>query len=84
MLKNLNLSNEKQQLARATLIDLTHENMKKQIKAVHYNCSTQSENSFKIKSEPSYVAVTKSEQPTLFGNNSYSNWEDSIIIDGVE
>ena len=54
VLKSRNLSNEKQQLARATLTNLTYENMKKQIKAIQDNSSIHSENSFQNKSEPSY------------------------------
>ena len=61
MLKSSNLSNGKQQLARATLTDLTYENIKKQLKAIHNNWS---ENSFQIKSEPPYLAGTKNEHPT--------------------
>ena len=53
---HVNLSNEKLQLARAALTDLTYENMKKQLKAIQRNSSVQSENSFQIKSEPaSYI-----------------------------
>ena len=59
VLKSSNLSNEKQQLARATLTDLTYEIMKKQLKAIEDNSSIQLENSFQIKSEPSYLAETK-------------------------
>ena len=50
VLKSSNLTNEKQQLARATLTDLNYENMKKQLKAIRDNSSVQSENSFQIKS----------------------------------
>ena len=51
-LKSSNLLNEKQQLARTTLRNLTYENMKKQLKAIEDNSSIQSENNFQIKSEP--------------------------------
>ena len=47
--------------------------MKKQVKAIEDNSSTQTENNFQIKSEPSYSAETKNEHPTLYSNNSYSN-----------
>ena len=51
-LKSSNLLNEKQQLARTTLRNLTYDNMKKQLKAIENNSSIQSENNFQIKSEP--------------------------------
>ena len=35
VLKNANISNEKQQLVRAALTSLTYENMKKQLKAIY-------------------------------------------------
>ena len=50
-----------------------YENMKNQLKTIEDNSSIQSENNFQIKSEPSYLAETKNEHPTLYSNNSYSN-----------
>ena len=35
VLKNANISDEKQQLVRATLTSLTYKNMKKQLKAIY-------------------------------------------------
>ena len=46
VLKSSNLPNEEQQLTRPTLIDLTYENMKKQLMAIEDNSSIQSENTF--------------------------------------
>ena len=46
VLKSSNLPNEEQQLTRPTLIDLTYENMKKQLMAIKDNSSIQSENTF--------------------------------------
>ena len=84
VLKSSNLQNEKQQLARATLTDLTYKNIKKQlIKAIEDNSSIQSENSFQIKSA-TYLAKTKNEHPALHSNNwdkwTCSNWGKLIII----
>ena len=44
VLKNANLSNEKQQLIRATVVSLTYENMKKQLEAI-FDSSTSSQSS---------------------------------------
>ena len=74
VLKSSNVSNEKQQLARVTLTDLMYENVKKQLNTIQDNSPIPSVNSFKIKSEPSYLAETKTEHPTLYGNNCYNNW----------
>ena len=46
VLKSSNLPNVEQQLTRPTLIDLTYENMKKQLMAIKDNSSIQSENTF--------------------------------------
>ena len=46
VLKSSNLPNVEQQLTRPTLIDLTYENMKKQLMAIEDNSSIQSENTF--------------------------------------
>ena len=46
VLKSSNLPNEEQQLTRPTLIDLTYENMKKQLMAIEDNSSIHSENTF--------------------------------------
>ena len=46
VLKSSNLPNEEQQLIRPTLIDLTYENMKKELMAIEDNSSMQSENTF--------------------------------------
>ena len=43
--------------------------MQKQLKTIEGNSSIQQENSFKIKSESSYLAETKNEHPTLYSNN---------------
>ena len=43
--------------------------MQKQLKPIEGNSSIQQENSFKIKSESSYLAETKNEHPTLYSNN---------------
>ena len=69
VLKSVNISNEKRQLARATITELNYENMKKQLKAIHDRSSVSTENSFEIKSEPTYVTDMKDE-PNYIGNNS--------------
>ena len=46
VLESSNVPNEEQQLIRPTLIDLTYENMKKQLMALEDNSSIQSENTF--------------------------------------
>ena len=78
-----NLTYEKQRLARATLVDLTYDNMKQQLKPIYNISSIQSENSFQIKSELSYLAETKSEHPTLCSNILALIRGDSIIIEVV-
>ena len=67
--KNVNKSYEKQQLPRATIAELNDKNMKKQLKAIHDSSSVSAENSFEIKSEPTYVTDMKDE-PACYGNNS--------------
>ena len=42
VLKNANLSNDKQQLTRATIAELSYENMKKHLKAIHDSSSLNS------------------------------------------
>ena len=59
VLKIANLSNEKQQPARATNAELTYENMKKQLKAIHDSSSLNSSNGFDIKLELAYFAQRK-------------------------
>ena len=49
VLKSANLTPEKQELARATITELTYENMKKQLKAIHDSSSSNSIDSFEIK-----------------------------------
>ena len=49
VLKSNNLTPEKQQLARATITELTYQNMKKQFKAIHDSSSGNSIDSFEIK-----------------------------------
>ena len=69
VLKSANLTPEKQQLARATITELTYENFKKQLKAIHDSSSSNSIGSFEIKSEPTFVNETKDEH-TFYGNSS--------------
>ena len=71
VLKGANLTPEKQQLARATITELTYENMKKQLKAIHDSSSSNSIDSFEIKPEPTFVNETKDEY--IFYGNSSSN-----------
>ena len=59
--QNVNKSYEKQQLPRATIAELNDKNMKKQLKAIHDSSSVSAENSFEIKSEPTYVTDMKDE-----------------------
>ena len=71
LLKNANLPQEKRNLARATIPDLTYESMKKQIKAIYDNCTTATkgngeEKAIDIKTEDSY----------------YGNWRSDFHHDG--
>ena len=54
VLNNTNISSEKEQLIRATVVSLTYENMKKQLKAI-YDSSSANE-LVDAKSEPVYYA----------------------------
>ena len=72
VLISANLTPEKQRLARATITEMTYENMKKQLKAIHDSSSSNSIDSFDIKSEQAFVNETKDEH-TFYGNSS-SNW----------
>ena len=65
VLKSANISNEKQQIAKAAITELNYENIKKQLKAIHDSSSVSTENSF----EPTYVTDMKDE-PVYYGNNS--------------
>ena len=69
VLKGANLAPEKQHLARATITELTYENMKKQLKAIHDGSSSNSIDSFVITSEPTFVNETK-DGHTFYGNSS--------------
>ena len=60
-----------------------YENIKKQLKAIKDNSSIQSENSFQIKSERSYLAEIKSKHPALYIIVLTVVGVDSIIIDRV-
>ena len=71
VLKSINLTPGKQQLAGATITELTNENMKKQLQAMH-SFSINSTDSFEIKSEPTFVNEIKDEH-TFYGNSS-NNW----------
>ena len=72
LLKCANISKEKQQLARASLIELTFANMRKQLKAIHDSASDhydiQAE--LPIKVEPAYEATDfKHESEVLFNRS---------------
>ena len=69
VLKSANISNEKLQLARATITELNYKNMKKQLKVIHASSSVSTEISIEIKQEPTYVSDMKDE-PVYYGNNS--------------
>lgn len=69
MLKSANLSTEKQQLASATITELTYDNMKKPLKAIHDNSTIVASYSFIIKSEQNYFAKENYES-VLYGNSS--------------
>lgn len=49
VLKSSDLPNKMQQLARATISELTNDNMKNQLKAIHDNSSTGSNENFEFK-----------------------------------
>ena len=69
ILKSPNISNEKEQLPRATITELNYENMRKQLKAIHDSSSVSTGNSFEIKAEPTYLNDRKDE-PVYYANNS--------------
>ena len=56
--------------------------MKKQLKAIHDSSSVSTHNSFKIKSEATYVTDIK-EEPVYYGNNStrrrFNNYKRGIV-----
>ena len=57
VLNNANISSEKKQLIRATVVSLTYENMTKQLKALYDSTANSSTNELvDIKSEPVYYA----------------------------
>ena len=53
MLKSANISEEKQQLVKVTLVALTYKDMKKKLKAIHNSVSNENDDG-KIKIESSY------------------------------
>ena len=63
-----NLLNEKQQLARATIYELTYESMKKQLKTIHDSSPIGSSKNIDSKSEPIYILET-SKSRTFYDNN---------------
>lgn len=69
MLKNANLSIEKQQLASATIPELTYDNMKKLLKAIHDSSTIVASYSFIIKSEWNYFSK-ENDESVLYGNSS--------------
>ena len=73
VLKNANLSNEKQQLIRATVVSLTYENMKKQLKAIFdSSTSSQSSGGIDIKSElVFYTSKTNDSESHKDNTNQY-------------
>ena len=73
VLKNANLSNEKQQLIRATVVSLTYENMKKQLKAIFdSSTSSQSSGGIDIKSElVFYTSKTNDSESHKDNKNQY-------------
>ena len=68
ILKSPNISNEKEQLPRATITELNYENMRKQLKAIHDSSSVSTGNSFEIKAEPTYLNDRKDE-PVYYAND---------------
>ena len=79
VLKSANISNEKQQSARAAMAELNYENMKKRLKAINDSSSFSAENSFEIKSEPTYVTDMKAE-PVYYANNSSRGRFNALYI----
>ncbi len=65
LLKNANITNEKQQLVRATIGELSYENMQKQLKAIHDHSDKAEFNSLPVKVEPAYLAA--GEEQSLYG-----------------
>ena len=64
MLKSANISEEKQQLVRATLDALTYEDMKKKLKAIHNIISD--DNDMKIKLESTYLSNQEEMNEALY------------------
>ena len=79
VLKSANISNEKQQSARVAMAELNYENMKKRLKAINDSSSFSAENSFEIKSEPTYVTDMKDE-PVYYANNSLRGRFNALCI----
>ena len=77
VLKNANLSNEKQQLIQATVMSLTYENMKKQLKAI-FDSSTsfQGSEGMDIKPEPVFYTHRTND------NESYKDNKNQYPKDG--
>ena len=73
LLKSANLSEERQMLCRATIGQLTFENMKKQIKAIFNQVGSSSDSKHPVKVEPSFPVKSddNSFESTMFvqGNN---------------
>ena len=77
LLKSANISQEKEQLARATLTELTYAGMKKQLKKIFDETGVGSSSTIwsgNIKIEPVFQAsCTDDEEDILYGK-SYRNW----------
>ena len=72
LLKSANVSDERQQLARATLSELTYENMKKQLKAIFDNSSSTMSVDTAIKVENTFQA--RYYQSNTRGSNNNTFW----------
>ena len=72
LLKNARISEEKQQLARATIGDLTFENMSKQLKAIHDH-SDDKGTDLPIKVEPTFETESYEEQHAMYVNRGKWN-----------
>ena len=70
MLKSANLSIEKQQLASATITELTYDNMKKPLKAIHDNSTIVASYSFII--VPQEVSITTEKEAVVISTGAHT------------
>ena len=75
VLKSANISNEKQQLARATITELNYKNMKKQLKAIHDS------NSWFVGKTFNHAVLDTGCTKTACGESWLNNYIDTLSTD---